>query len=381
MTAQKPNSLYLACLNIYRFFRSLYDKKIEENFNTLLDRAYQQNFILNFDFKNLSEKQKKSFTFLAPQLLQRDSFKFLPNLLGVENIVFSSKKHPINACLLWGTRPNFNAYQILKYCLKHKRPLLVCEDGFLRSKDIAAHGSPGLSCLTDRFGIYYDAHQSGDIAQLLNRQDWSLTDEQLTLSQQAIQHILRHSVSKYNIAPPSNVDLGDPEKTKILVIDQRKGDQSIAAAGASAKDFNRMLEDAIAENPNADIFVKTHPDANSGIFWGYYSHLSSKKLPENVHLITQNINPISLLSKIDKIYVVCSQMGFEGLLCGAEVYCYGAPFYSGWGITTDRGFKAQRLRTRTLEEIFYAAYINFALYCDNNGQRCNIFKTIEEIAP
>ena len=37
----------------------------------------------------------------------------------------------------------------------------------------------------------------------------------------------------------------------------------------------------------------------------------------------------------DAICVVTSQLGFEGLIWGKDVYVFGSPFYAGWGLTYD----------------------------------------------
>ena len=64
--------------------------------------------------------------------------------------------------------------------------------------------------------------------------------------------------------------------------------------------------------------------------------------------------------------------GFEALLRGLNVTCYGLPFYAGWGLTTDidahltpKDMYLQR-RTRdtmlTLEQLLYCALIRYPLY-------------------
>ena len=39
---------------------------------------------------------------------------------------------------------------------------------------------------------------------------------------------------------------------------------------------------------------------------------------------------------MDRVYVVSSTMGFEALLAGKSVTCFGMPWYAGWGATDDR---------------------------------------------
>ena len=42
-----------------------------------------------------------------------------------------------------------------------------------------------------------------------------------------------------------------------------------------------------------------------------------------------------LLTVVDEVHVLTSLTGFEALLRGKMVICYGQPFYAGWGLTND----------------------------------------------
>ena len=91
---------------------------------------------------------------------------------------------------------------------------------------------------------------------------------------------------------------------------------SISYGWANEDTFKNMLEVAIKENYNADIIIKTHPDAlvkNSERAKCYYS---SEDIKENVYLMAEEINPISLLEIVDKVYDCTSQLGFEALMMG-----------------------------------------------------------------
>ena len=43
----------------------------------------------------------------------------------------------------------------------------------------------------------------------------------------------------------------------------------------------------------------------------------------------------TLLDQVDCVSTITSLTGFEALLRGKDVVCFGAPFYAGWGLTTD----------------------------------------------
>jgi capsular polysaccharide export protein len=55
-------------------------------------------------------------------------------------------------------------------------------------------------------------------------------------------------------------------------------------------------------------------------------------------------------------------MGFEALMRGCSVRCFGMPFYAGWGLTTDDVPCARRVRSRTLLDVFHAADIVHSRY-------------------
>lgn len=48
------------------------------------------------------------------------------------------------------------------------------------------------------------------------------------------------------------------------MIDQTFGDMAVKYGQADAHSFQAMLQSAVAENPDAEIWVKTHPDVISG---------------------------------------------------------------------------------------------------------------------
>lgn len=60
-----------------------------------------------------------------------------------------------------------------------------------------------------------------------------------------------------------------------------------------------------------------------------------------------------------------SLMGFEALIRGIPVTTYGAPFYAGWGLTTDKSDVPPRRRaTPTIEALAHATLIDYPRYCD-----------------
>ncbi len=88
----------------------------------------------------------------------------------------------------------------------------------------------------------------------------------------------------------------------------------------------------------------------------------------------------SIIDQCDKIYTVSSQVGFEGLLRNKQVVTFGAPFFSGWGLTDDRMPLARRTARRSIEEVFHAACIQQSIYVDAKlGKVVEIEQNIDNI--
>lgn len=257
-------------------------------------------------------------------------------------------------------------------------PLLRLEDGFLRSLDLGVRGAPPYALVVDDTGIYYDATRPSALEKLLNSEGWQ-TQALLEEARAAMRAIAAHNLSKYNHAPdaPANL-IPDRGRPRILVLDQTRNDLSVSLGLADAGTFTRMLNAACREHPDTDICVKTHPDVLSGRKLGFFQ---PQDLPAGVRLLAEDVNPLSLLRQVDEVYCVTSQMGFEALLLGKKVHCFGMPFYAGWGLTCDRQTCARRTAVRSLEEVFAAAYLLYSRYVHPvTGRRCSAMEIIRLLA-
>ena len=226
--------------------------------------------------------------------------KFLDKISTDKTALFWGKKHPKR--------------RKLAYILR--LPLLNLEDGFLRSLGLGVSGYPPYSIVYDDIGIYYDTTRPSRLEQLILAAD-TMPSETLAHGTAGDGFILQHHLSKYNHAPELSDDhpLRSPSKPEtVLIIDQTFGDMAIQYGGADASTFELMFQTALNENPQADIWVKTHPDVLCGKKQGYLTQLAQQ---HRVHLLAEDINPISLLQNVDKVYCVTSQMGFEAL-CAAN---------------------------------------------------------------
>jgi capsular polysaccharide export protein len=269
---------------------------------------------------------------------------------------------PHEALIGWGRRP---VAERLKEQAHAKRLSLVrLEDGLLRSFGMGDQCAP-LSLIVDDVGIYYDSTQPSALESLL-ASDVDLLSGLGDDVVRAMRLVLEHRLSKYNHAPDGSAD-GQIKAPGVLVVDQTFGDMSVALSGASAYAFEDMLAAARRENPGATVYVKTHPEVTSGRKKGHLSSVQDGyEAGQRTVVLREAVSPMSLIEQVDRVYVVSSTMGFEALLAGKPVTCFGMPWYSGWGLTDDRSTastaQARRNRQRSVVELFAAAYFHYARY-------------------
>ncbi|WP_342639135.1 capsular polysaccharide biosynthesis protein [Vibrio metschnikovii] len=284
----------------------------------------------------------------------------------VINSLSSCRKH--DNVLGWGFKTT--AKRARDYADKHGLPYIALEDGFIRSIGLGVHGVPPLSLVLDRSGIYYSAVTSSDLEQYILANEFSDTD--ISRSQSAIANIKQCRLSKYNISTPKK----SAECMKVIVIDQTFGDASVTGAMADENSFIEMLKGAIANHPDETIWVKVHPDVVCGKKQGFLYPLPFEH--PRVRVFAETINPWDMLETATDVYTVSSLMGFEALMAGVKVHCFGMPFYAGWGLTEDKLICERRNVKRSLEQVFAAAYLHYARYVDPIlERRCQL----EDIIP
>ncbi|WP_416192780.1 capsular polysaccharide biosynthesis protein [Neisseria sp. CCUG12390] len=285
----------------------------------------------------------------------------------------------------WGLRPT--THKARAFAEAHGLPFIALEDGFLRSPGLGVDGWPPFALVCDDVGIYYDTTRPSRLEHLVLAAE-NMPSEMLAQAQQAVDLILEHRLSKYNHAPDFSDGLGlqSPFENRptVLVIDQTFGDMAVQYGGADETTFAQMFQTALAENPDAEIWVKTHPDVLSGKKKGYLTDLAQH---DRVRLLAEDINPVSLLQAADKVYCVTSQMGFEALLCGKPTVTFGLPWYAGWGVSDDRHPEAAKLAEqgrrapRSLLQLFAAAYLQYSRYLNpNTGKAGTLFDVIDYLA-
>ncbi|MCJ8191581.1 capsular polysaccharide biosynthesis protein [Sphingomicrobium aestuariivivum] len=241
--------------------------------------------------------------------------------------------------------------------------LLLLEDGFLRS---VGRSDQRIGINIDTGGIYYDARSDSRLFDLIHRG----VDEAQATRARAIAATWRDlGLSKYNDARPPRFDL--PEDY-VLVIDQVRNDQSISGGLAGPADFAAMLEAALREHPTSTILVKLHPDALNDPSKRHFD-IDALAARERVLAVTEPCHIAPLIEKARAVYTVTSQVGFEALMWGRPVRCFGMPFYAGRGLTDDAMPAPEGRGAASLEAVIHAALVDYPRYWHPvRGEECEV---------
>lgn len=313
----------------------------------------------------------------------------------------------------WGQKANTG--QIKQQAQALGLPYWQLEDGFIGYIGHPARGGKAVSLIADPVGIYYDARQPSQLEQLIAA---PCEPDMLVRAGRLIDDLVRSGITKYNCYATRSAALSAPLSTnkgalygeaaglpsplagrllqdgrvRILLVDQVAGDLSIPGALASEADFLAMVAAARRNHPDARLLLRTHPDTRVGKKTGVLARLA-QKLPElaDLEIVSEPCHPHLLLSVVEAVYTVSSQLGFEALLLGKPVHCFGMPFYAGWGLTHDSKRCARRLQATaegvvkgaaiTLPQLVAAALIRYPRYLDPVlGERCEVEDVVRLLA-
>ncbi|MEM0943643.1 MAG: capsular polysaccharide biosynthesis protein, partial [Pseudomonadota bacterium] len=196
---------------------------------------------------------------------------------------------------VWGRKPA--ARRVLALARLTGADVLTVEDGYLRS---VHPGDSPLSLTLDPIGVHYDGARPSRLEELIREAPDDPARH--ARARAAMEMLRREGLSKYTPLPRQ----AGPEPGYVLVVDQVRGDASLTASGATPETFRRMAETARTENPGARVLIRGHP-AGRG-------HLPGALAPQN---------PWPLIEGAARVYTVSSQLGFEALMAGRPVTCFG----------------------------------------------------------
>lgn len=237
------------------------------------------------------------------------------------------------------------------------------EDGFLRSVGLGADLIRPMSWVVDERGTHYDATVVSDLEHCLATQrfDARIIERAARLRQR----IVNEGLTKYNVGtgrwqrPPCTGRV-------ILVPGQVETDASLTYGAPAIRTNLGLLKAVRQANREAHIIYKPHPDVVVG--------LRAKGVDEDeagrwCDEVVSDVEMARFLEVVDEVHVMTSLAGFEALLRGKPVTCYGQPFYAGWGLTTDRVPHPRRTRTLTIDELVAGSLIEYPMYFSRDGER------------
>jgi len=254
----------------------------------------------------------------------------------------------------WGRKPSGRRAEMAAQWLR--RPFALLGDGFLRS---VGRDDPPLSLIVDDLGCYYDASHPSRIEAATAR---GAAPDQARRARALIALWRGSGLSKYNHAREYDGPLPD---RYILVVDQCHGDLSVAMGLGDGPCFAAMLQSALQDWPDHDVLVKVHPDVRTHRKTGWLRKAALDH--PRIRVIDYGCHPVRLIRGASAVYTVTSLIGFEALMHGRAVHCFGMPFYAGWGLTRDAMPAPARRRAAAIEDLVHAAMIEAARYVDPCG--------------
>lgn len=318
---------------------------------------------LGFDKVNLTVKPK--WWFFLPYGINEKRAK------RADSKVFNALSNTTDY-VVWGQKSK----RLLKDKLAKRgmiNPVIWCmEDGFIRSYGLGATLIAPLSVVMDDVGIYFDATAPSRLEQILNT--ICLTDDQRQRAKGLHELFLTKRMSKYNLSTKNHdfirqINALQSNRPIHLVVGQVEDDASVQTCTSVIKKNSELLARVRADFAHDVIIYKPHPDVEAGLRPGK---------ADNHHMadvIAHDVAMPDCLDVCDVVHTISSLTGFEALLRGKSVVCYGLPFYAGFGLTDDvieanntSKINALGRRTRpnlpplTLEELIYATLIDYPMY-------------------
>lgn len=258
--------------------------------------------------------------------------------------------------VVWGQQP-----------VSRRGPTIRLEDGFLRSVGLGADLIRPISWVMDEQGIYYDATSPSSLEHILETAEFG--DALLDRARALRQRILRAKLTKYNVGHASwqpGVDVRRGERPVVLVPGQVEGDDSIAFGSPAIRLNVDLLRTVRAERPDAWLVYKPHPDVVAGLRSRGSGEEDAGRYCDEV---VTDAPMGEVLDRVDEVCTLTSLAGFEALLRGKRVTCFGQPFYAGWGVTCDRSTLHRRRRRLSIDELTAGALILYPTYVSRTTRR------------
>lgn len=319
----------------------------------------------------------------------------------------------------WGYKPN--TLKTRELATTKKLPYWALEDGFIGwlKHPALAKAHERLSYVIDKTGMYYDASKPSGLDALLLNHGENLAREPLgrenlagqglgvknefdeSRIERLLQQLVKLKISKYNQArspmPQNLVELFADESSQFtLLVDQTFNDASIEYSMGSADSFKQMLLwglEKLKADTSQNLILKVHPDVILGKKSGYLLECLKQlkalnpndfkhDISNRIIVLSDDVSPTDLISNMNAVATVSSQLGFEALWQGKEVHCFAWPFYAGRGLTHDHNATALSYSRPqiSLHVLLHGALILYPTYLHPDTQlECGIEDILDYI--
>lgn len=237
-------------------------------------------------------------------------------------------------------------------------PVLRVEDGFLRSVGLGSDFLPPCSIILDGRGIYYDPSRPSDLEAILAETEFS--PALLTRAEVLVRRLVQAGVTKYNTGS-ADLPALPAGRRLVLVPGQVANDLSVRLGSGAVTSNLALLQAVRAAAPDAFILYKPHPDVDAGHRPGAIPDAQALEIAD---VLVRGVPMAPLIGAVQEVHTLTSLTGFEALLRGRAVTCWGQPFYSGWGLTMDMAPLPRRNRVLTVLQLAAGVLLLHPRYLD-----------------
>ncbi|UQB43349.1 capsule biosynthesis protein [Thiomicrospira microaerophila] len=282
--------------------------------------------------------------------------------------------NPGDTLYFWGKKID---PALLAWAQANQIAVKFVEDGFIRSLGLGSALSKPISLVMDSRGIYFDPTGPSDLEHILKTTEFS--EELLEQAAVLIDKIQSANLTKYNHLS-DQIDLGIRAAVgqRVILVPGQVDDDMSVKFGAFGLNNLSLLEKVREACPDAYIIFKPHPDVLSK---NRHGDLPDDQVLVFADQVIKYAGIGAVIAQVDEVHTMTSLAGFDALLRGKVVFCYGLPFYAGWGLTNDLHCCERRGRCLTLEALVAAALVLYPIYLNPKTNRfCSALEALDYMA-
>ncbi len=354
---------------------------------------------------------KEKLYFLDLSLWKRTFLKkFFPDyeciFTSKKNFLFTVRRNTaedgVLTAVIWSSYlKNPKLMRYYKYLKKNSKvKIILIEDAFIRSLGLGSDFFYPYSISKDELGIYYNPLTTSTLEELIkgikNRPDYNelikrakklrntIVEKHISKYYRCDERLFLKNVSDLKYRIRTSETQGNYYERIIFVPCQVDTDASVLSGGLGY-DSLTLIKELRNKYPESCIIAKVHPDVMKGNRKNNSTISDYKKYANMV--FTDEFTSLECIEVAEEIHTISSYTGFEALLRNKKVVCYGMPFYAGYGLTEDIGYKnanpvavtaheRRYNREITVDDITAAAILLYPVYYNWDK---NAISTPEEV--